>query len=104
MARKPRTVSAAASKPVAAPAAPAIQAVVEKGSLCTVPNGYVLYQASNPCRPGSMRHARWDLLLEHAGKPDGKKALAAALAETTLKTNVQGAMRFLRLTKVGASS
>lgn len=103
MARKPRTASvAAASKPAAAPAAPT--GIVEPGTPCTVPGGYVLYRAANPAKAGSMRHDRWPLLVAHAGKPDGKAALAKAIADAGLKATLAGTMRYLRKHKFGAAS
>lgn len=100
MARKPRTVSAPAK--AAAPVAPT--GIVEPGTPCTVPGGYVLYRAANPAKPGSMRHDRWPLLVAHAGQPDGKAALAKAIEAAGLKATLAGTMRYLRKHKFGAAS
>jgi hypothetical protein len=88
-----------AKAPAATPATPA--GVVQDASATPPAGGYLLLREGNPCKPGTMRHARWPLLLAHAGQPDGKAALGKALAAAGLKATVAGSMRYLRKHKVG---
>lgn len=94
----------AATPAPATPATPAAPVGVVQDASATPPaGGYLLLRESNPCKPGTMRHARWPLLLAHAGQPDGKAALAKALAgnPATAKATLAGTMRYLRKAKVG---